>query len=193
MANKLGPREGPYPEGVVELLTSYPKVNGAVIALFRTFANSERFLKKGIPNLLDADSPLTLREREIVILRVTANRNCEYEWGVHVYAFSGVNGLTDDQIANTASINVNQSLWSYQECVLLDIADQLCSSGTISDATLIEFQKCWTVEQQLEIFALSGAYNTVSFVANAARLSCETFAPRFPADKRLQRHRPLQK
>lgn len=52
-----------------------------LLQLFRVFANSPRFLKKGALNLLDKDSPLTLRQREIVILRVCANNDCEYEWG----------------------------------------------------------------------------------------------------------------
>ncbi|GAA3246389.1 carboxymuconolactone decarboxylase family protein [Dactylosporangium siamense] len=31
---------------------------------------------------------LTLREREIVILRTCARRGCEYEWGAHVLVFA---------------------------------------------------------------------------------------------------------
>jgi hypothetical protein len=45
----------------------------------------------------------------------------------------------------------------------------------------VEFQEAWTLEQQLEILALCGAYHTVSFVANTAQLPPEPFGVRFPA------------
>ena len=84
MSNSLHPIKEPFPEEIASLLAQYPTVDGYLLALFKTFANSQRFLEKGVPNLLDEESPLPLRVREIVILRVTANKNCEYEWGVHV-------------------------------------------------------------------------------------------------------------
>jgi alkylhydroperoxidase family enzyme len=150
------------------------------LTLFRTFANSVRFLQKGVPNLLDKASPLTLRIREIVILRVTANNNCEYEWGVHISVFSAAAKLTDDQIAATRNSEIDHSLWSSQEVTLLTVIDQLCATGKPSDKTLTAFQNDWTVEQQLEILALCGTYHTVSFVANTARLANESFAASFP-------------
>ena len=84
MTNTLNPIKEPFPEDIVKLLSRYPKIDGYLLTLFRTFANSQRFLEKGVPNLLDEESPLKIRDREIVILRVTANNNCEYEWGIHV-------------------------------------------------------------------------------------------------------------
>jgi Carboxymuconolactone decarboxylase family len=43
---------------------------------------------------------LTIREREIVIDRVTTSCGAEYEWGVHVAAFADKAALTEDQIAS---------------------------------------------------------------------------------------------
>jgi hypothetical protein len=50
----------------------------------------------------------------------------------------------------------------------------------LSGKTLVQFETDWTAEQQLEILALCGTYNTVSFVANVARLENEPFAAKFP-------------
>jgi AhpD family alkylhydroperoxidase len=180
MAHVLSPVADPIPAGAAELLKRYPQRGGYLLALFRTFANSERFLEKGVPNLLDAASPLSLRQREIVILRVTARNDCEYEWGVHVAAFARQAGFTAEQIHATRLSDAGASCWSSQESLLIQAVDELWGGGRIGDATLPAFQLAFTLEQQLEIMALCGAYHTVCFVANTARLAPEPFGARFP-------------
>lgn len=179
MANPLAPLEAPFPAEVSHVLDAYPQQDGYILSLFRTFANSLRFLKKGVPNLLDRDSPIDLRTREIVILRTTANRNCEYEWGVHVAIFARAAKLTDAQVTATRIDSID--CWSEDERALIDAIDQLCSTGNLTEATRSEFQSKWAKEQQLEILALVGTYSTISFVANVARLPAESFATRFPS------------
>jgi Carboxymuconolactone decarboxylase family len=181
MTHHLVPLEAPFSEEIADVLKGYPQQDGYILTLFRTFANSLRFLKKGVPNLLDKGSPLPLRIREIVILRTTANRNCEYEWGVHVTVFAGAAKLVPAQVAATRDAAVDPTLWGAGEANLIMALDQLCTQGRIDDATLVEFEQNWTVEQQLEIFALCGTYHTISFVANNARLPNEVFGARFPA------------
>lgn len=181
MANQLTPLIEPYTPEVAAILATYPQQDGYILSLFRTFANSLRFLRKGVPNLLDRESPLPLRIREIVILRTTANRTCEYEWGVHVSIFAKAARLSPDQIAATTAAAIDPALWSESEARLLAVIDALCREGRIGDALHAAFIADWTMEQQLEIFALCGAYHTVSFVANAARLPGEPFGARFPA------------
>jgi alkylhydroperoxidase family enzyme len=140
MTNTLKPISQPYSSDVKAILAQYPQSDGYLLTLFRTFANSVRFLQKGVPNLLDKASPLTLRIREIVILRVTANNNCEYEWGVHVSVFSAAAKLTDDQIAATRNSEIDHSLWSLQEVTLLTVIHQLCATGKPSEKVLKAFQ-----------------------------------------------------
>jgi hypothetical protein len=181
MTQILKPLEAPYPDEVAEVLASYPSQDGYVLALFRTFANSLRFLKKGVPNLLDKGSPLPLRVREIVILRTTANKNCEYEWGVHVTVFAGAAKLSADQVSATRTAAVDAALWSPVEANLILAVDDLCATGQIATQTLSEFRACWSIEQQLEIFALCGTYSTISFVANNSDLPNEPFGAVFPA------------
>jgi alkylhydroperoxidase family enzyme len=184
MTNRLSPINEPYAADVAAVLASYPQQDGYILSLFRTFANSLRFLKKGVPNLLDRESPLPLRIREIIILRVTANNNCEYEWGVHVSVFGTAAKFTDAQIAATRSKQVDLSLWQPGEAALISAIDGLCAHGQVEDGVLQQFESDWTREQQLEIFALCGAYHTISFVANTARLPNEPFGARFPKDAR---------
>ena len=96
----LKPLESPFKPEIDQVLENYPKQDGYLLKRFRVFANGQRFLKKGVPNLLDKQSPLSLRECEIVILRVCANNQCEYEWGVHVAIFASYVSLSGAQIDN---------------------------------------------------------------------------------------------
>ncbi|MEP3225747.1 MAG: carboxymuconolactone decarboxylase family protein [Parasphingorhabdus sp.] len=177
MSNPLQPLDPPFDPEIAKLLTNYPQQNGYILTLFRTFANSERFLRKAVPNLLDRDSPLSLRTREIVILRTTANRNCEYEWGVHVAIFAKAAKLSADHIAATHA--ENSDIWSAKEHRLVTAIDQLCAAGSLEEKPLCDFQNDWTKAEQLEILALIGTYSTISFVANVAGLEPEPFAARF--------------
>lgn len=180
MNHYLTPVEPPFSPEIAEIFTTYPQRNGYILKLFRVFANSRRFLKKGVPNLLDKASPLSLRAREIVILRVTANRACAYEWGVHVTAFSAAAGFTSDQIHATHQAGGDAPCWSAEEGLLIRVVDEICASANLSETTRAEFQSLWTAEQQLEIIALCGTYHTISSVANIARIEAEDFAAKFP-------------
>lgn len=177
MSNPLQPLDPPFDPEIAKLLANYPQQNGYILTLFRTFANSERFLRKAVPNLLDRDSPLSLRTREIVILRTTANRNCEYEWGVHVAIFANAAKLSADHIAATHA--ENSDIWSAKERRLITSIDQLCEIGSLEEKPLCDFESDWTKAEQLEILALIGTYSTISFVANVALLEPESFAARF--------------
>ena len=181
MKNELKPIEPPYSAEVTKILSRYPQdKDGYILKLFRVFANSMRFLTaKGPANLLDKESPLTLREREIVILRTTANANCEYEWGVHVTAFGKAAKLSEAQINATHSLESNASCWKASESLLIDCVDELCARSKIQDESYEKFQQHWTLEQQLEILALCGNYHLISFVANTSRIEMELTSAKF--------------
>ena len=181
MSHRLQPLEAPFAPDIAAILARYPQRGGELLSLFRTFANSKRFLERGVANLLDKESPLSLRQREIVILRVTANLDCEYEWGVHVAAFAKAAGFTEAQIAATRQEAADCDCWTAEENLLLRAVDEICARGSVGEATISAFESTWTLEQQLEILALCGNYHTVSFVANTARLPPEAFAARFPS------------
>jgi len=180
MTHILSPITEPFEPHIAKILSGYPNRNGYILKLFRVFANSTRFLTKGVANLLDKESPITVKLREIVILRVCANNNCEYEWGVHVAAFSQYAGLSEEQVAQTRHGDHRSACWSKNEALLIHAIDELCANGAFSDEVIENFQTTWTVEEQLEILALCGNYHTICFVANASRIANESFGAKFP-------------
>ena len=74
------------------------------LVLFLTIARDRRlFFKFFNSGLLDRGN-LTIRDREIVIDRVTASCGAEYEWGVHVSVYGDKAGLTEAQIASLVNV-----------------------------------------------------------------------------------------
>ncbi len=178
-SHQLKPITEPFSVEVAEILSRYPQQDGYLLSLFRVFGNSVRFLRKGVANLLDKESPLTLRQRELVILRTCANTKCEYEWGVHVAIFAGAAGINKQQVAETVGDLSTEGLWSDDDLLLLRCVDELCEDRAIT-THLRFFQNTWDLDQQLEILALVGNYHTISMVARTAGLKPEPFAARFP-------------
>jgi len=130
VAHILRPISEPFSDDVAEAFKRVPQRNGYVIGLFRVFANSLRHLRKGFVNLLDKESPLPMREREIVILRISANNHCEYEWGVHVEAFGEYVGFSREQIDATVNGSHRAECWSERESLLIQAIDELCAIPT---------------------------------------------------------------
>jgi alkylhydroperoxidase family enzyme len=177
MQPRLAPLEAPFPSDVADLLASMPG-GGSPIALFRVLAHNPRILSriKG-GGLLDRGA-ISLREREIVILRVTARLGSEYEWGVHVAFFAAKAGFTPEQVA--ATTRSTPELWDASERLLIELVDSLIDRKDIDDDLWQRAAAQWSAQQLLEIVVLVGFYHTISFVTAAFRVPLEPEAPRFP-------------
>ena len=55
---------------------------------------------------------LSLRHRELLILRVTARCGAEYEWGVHVQVFAAKAGLTGEQVRSVTAGHPDDPCWT---------------------------------------------------------------------------------
>ena len=126
---------------------------------------------------LNKELSLSMRQRELVIDRVTARCGAEYEWGVHVAHFADRVGLTDTQVASLALGAPDDPCWPDDERALLRAVDELHDTDDISDATWAALDL--TDEQRLDLLLLAGWYHAISYVARAARVPLEDGAPRF--------------
>ncbi len=147
------------------------------LGLFRTLAHNPRVLgriRRG--GLLDPGS-ITLRDRELVILRTTALCRAEYEWGVHSTFFAHAAGLTPAQLAATVSGDLEP--FAPAERTLLQAIDALHATATIPDALWTALAADRSPAQLIELVTLAGQYHTISFLANALGLALEPAAARF--------------
>ena len=70
--------------------------------------------------------------------------------------------------------------WDAQDRLLIELVDQLHDTGTVRPSLKGDLLDRWSDEQVLEMLALVGAYDGISFIANAAAVLLEDWAARFP-------------
>jgi alkylhydroperoxidase family enzyme len=151
------------------------------LVLFTTMARDRRlFFKFFNSGLLDRGN-LTIREREIVIDRVTAACGAEYEWGVHVSAYAAKAGLTEAQIASLVTGGPDDDCWADEDRLLIRFCDDLQQSCTIHDDVWAQLTEHHADEAIMELLMLAGTYRTVSYLVNGLRLPLEPGVRRFPA------------
>ena len=176
----------PYtPEVRVALAVMHPK-NSPVepLKLFRTMA---RNLPLGAsmthlgPYMLSKHANFDMRSREIVIDRVTARCNCEYEWAVHVAGYAQRVGLSEEQIYSTVHGSGSDPCWDAKDRAIIAMVDELHDTGHVSDETWTALSAHFDEPGLMELLVLAGWYHAISFLANGARVELEEWAPRFPA------------
>jgi len=175
---RLAPLAPPYAPTVAEELARMMPPGVPPIALFRTVAHNPRVLGRWRGGALLDKGSITLRQREIVILRTTARLGAEYEWGVHIAFFAAKAGLTEAERA--ATLHAGAEAWSGAETLLVRMADALVDTATLDDALWAEAAAHFTPAQLVEILSLVGFYHLVSFVVNAAGVERESDTPGFP-------------
>ncbi|MDD3762967.1 MAG: carboxymuconolactone decarboxylase family protein [Nevskiales bacterium] len=177
---RIQPLEAPYSSKVAESFSVVMPPGAEPLRIFRTVGNNERVLSRMVRGgLLDRGS-ISIADRELIILRACAVCGAEYEWGVHVAAFSDKAGFSAEQIADTTEAAVHPPLWSERQLGLIRLVDELHDSSTVSDELWIELKQYFSDVQLIELLMLAGLYHAVSFVANGLGIENERFAPRFP-------------
>lgn len=178
---RIAPSSPPYDAPVAEDLHKLMPPGMPPLALFRTLAKNPRVLRRlRRGGLLDPGS-ITLRQRELVILRTTARAGAEYEWGVHAAFFGPAARLDTTHLHATVWEAPDAACWSAEETLLLRACDELHASARIDEATWAALATHFSEPQLIEILMLAGQYRAVSYVVNATGVPLEPAAPRFPA------------
>jgi alkylhydroperoxidase family enzyme len=132
------------------------------LLLFTTMARDRRLFFKFFNSGLLNRGHLTVRQREIVIDRVTASCGAEYEWGVHVATFAHRAGLTEEQIASLTTGGADDACWDEQDRVLIRLCDSLQRCSDVDDHPWAQLSARYSDEAILELLMLAGAYRSVS-------------------------------
>ena len=177
---RVTPIEPPYP---ADLQASFDTImQGAPpLALFRTVARNPRVLKRMLAGgLLDRGS-ISLRSRELMILRTCALCGAGYEWGVHIATFGAKAGWTPEQTRATVHGDADAACWSPEDRLVIRLADQLHATSRVDDTLWAAAAAHFAADQLIELVMLAGLYHAVSFMVNACGVEQERFAPAFPA------------
>lgn len=176
---RISPAHPPYAPEVQARFDALMPPGVAPLVLFRVLARDQRLFQRFMGGGLLDKGHLTLRQREVVIHRVTAQCRSEYEWGVHAAFFAGRAGLTADQLRATVH-GAGEACWGVEDALLIRFCDALHARATIDDALWTQLRASFSEEAILELLLLAGFYRTVSYLTNALRLPPEPFAASFP-------------
>jgi alkylhydroperoxidase family enzyme len=179
---RIAPAAEPLPDDIQHAIDVIMRGRPPLV-LFTTLARDRRlFFKFFNSGLLDRGH-LTIRQREIVIDRVTASCGAEYEWGVHVSVFAAKAGLTETEILSLTVGGPDDPCWSEADRLLIRLCDRLHEECTVDDALWAELARHHSDEALLELLMLAGTYRTVSYLVNSLRLPPEPGASRFPLSR----------
>ncbi len=180
-APRVAPAEPPYAPHIQARFDAIMPPGVPPLLLFRVLAKDDRLYERFAGGGLLDRGHLSLREREIVIHRVTARCGSRYEWGVHAAFFAGRAGFDDVQLASLAHGTGADACWTGPERALIDVADSLHAHCDLDDALWQQARAHFSDAALMEILLLAGFYRTVSYLTNALRLPDEPFARAFPA------------
>ncbi len=181
---RIEPLVPPYedlPGGVLAKVT--PPGEALPLALFRVLAKNATLTAPVMApgkHFFGRDASLSIRDREIVILRVSARCDNEYEWGVHVTKFAEAAGLSEADVRHTVSVPADPDAWAPNEAALIAMVDALHEHSTLDDAQWSDLRAHYSEAQVLELLMLAGWYHAIAFVCNAAGVPLEAWQARLP-------------
>jgi AhpD family alkylhydroperoxidase len=122
----------------VELTTAYHTFNGHVL-----FGTS-----------------LSPRQRELLVLRVAAVRDCEYEWAQHV-GLARDAGISDEEIERVAG-GPDVDGWSPLDAAMVRCVDELVADARIADDTWAVLAAELDTQQLMDLVFTVGAYDLMA-------------------------------
>lgn len=154
------------------------------LVLFRTLAKHLPLTRAwgtlGAHNL--GRGALSVRDRELIILRTCYLSGCEYEWGVHAKVYGKAAGLLEDQYLATARPSFDDPSWSAHDRDVLAFADALHASSRAPAVLLSRLRGSWGEAELLEACEVAGFYHGVAYIANVAGVELEDWGARFPSE-----------
>jgi alkylhydroperoxidase family enzyme len=178
-APRITPLDPPYPES---MQADFDKIMRGLppLKLFRTVGRNPRVLSRMMAGgLLDKGS-ISVRARELMILRTCARCGAEYEWGVHVGAYGAKAGFSKEQLHATVHGDAATPGWSAEDAAIVKLADSLHETNQVPDALWAELKTHFADDQLIELIMLAGLYHGVSYLLNTVRVEKEGMAPGFP-------------
>jgi alkylhydroperoxidase family enzyme len=110
-------------------------------------------------------STLSVRDRELAVLRVAALRDATYEWTQH-QIIAGDAGISSEEVARIRS-GADAPGWSAQDAALLRAVDELVNDAQLTDATWTALSTAYDTQQLLDLVFTIGAYDLLAIVFNS--------------------------
>lgn len=158
--------ESEWDQEAQELLQPFVK-QGRVFNIFRTLANHPALAKRWMvfANHILGKSTLSVRDRELLILRIGWLCQAGYEWGQHVQIARQA-GMSDVEI-RSAKTGPDAAGLSGLDKLLLKATDELHADAFVSDTTWQGLQQHYNEQQLMDLVFTVGQYNLVCMALNS--------------------------
>jgi alkylhydroperoxidase family enzyme len=175
MGPRIQPAAPPYDELTLKTFERLPKEWGPPLMVFRVLARDSRLLQRYVGGAVSYLDPthITLRQREVFLLRVTGLCKCEYEWSLRAHFFAAAAGLSEAHLAATVAESADRADWTHEDRLLLRLAEELHRSCTIGDALWEDLKRVFTDEAVLQLIMMGGHYRMTAYIANSLRFPLE--------------------
>ncbi|MFB4275375.1 carboxymuconolactone decarboxylase family protein [Nonomuraea sp. MTCD27] len=112
---------------------------------------------------------LPARDRELAILRTAYHSDSAYEWAQHA-RIAREAGLTGQEIE---SVRHPDALWSVEDQLVLQVADDLHYAGDLTDATWAALCDRYDEVGRIELVMLVAHYGMLALVLRTLRVQIE--------------------
>ncbi|MEO6157777.1 MAG: carboxymuconolactone decarboxylase family protein [Ilumatobacteraceae bacterium] len=165
---RLAPITDPSPE-VTEILErgGLRGPDGSTLNIFGTLAHHPALLRRWLvfaTHVLSKNT-LTPRDRELLILRVGARCQSQYEFSQH--AIIALRSEITAQEVEATKHAIDGHPWSVHDATMLRAADELHDESRLSDATWATLAATFSDEQMLDVIFTVGNYHIVSMALNS--------------------------
>jgi alkylhydroperoxidase family enzyme len=116
-------------------------------------------------------STLSIRQRELLVLRVAAVRESAYEWAQHVVLARDA-GLDDVEIARIAD-GPDAPGWSPLDAAMVRAVDELVGDATIGDTTWEVLARELDEPQLMDLVFTVGAYDLLAMALRSFRVELD--------------------
>lgn len=173
---RIEPAQAPFEEAIEQRLRRLVPAGVEPPVLFRTLARDPRLFERFVAGGLLDRGQLSIRQRELAILRTTARCKSAYEWGLHAVVYGAKAGLSDVQVDDTYRAAQDPALWDDAELALFVLVDVLHETATLTDVQWEAVRRYYSELQVLELLMLAGFYRTVAYLTNGLALPQEPYA-----------------
>lgn len=150
---------------------------GRVFNVFGTLLNHPDLFRRWLvfANHILGKSTLSLRDREILILRIGHLAGCGYEWAQHV-GIAKQAGMSDDEIRAVRE-GERAECWTGKEQALIGATDQLKRDTHISDGVWSALASHYDTKQIMDIVFTVGQYNMLAMALNSLGVQLDEGLP----------------
>ena len=165
---------------------------GSIFNVMKTLANYPELFRRWLvfANHFLFKSTLSVRDREILILRTAWLAGCEYEWGQHL-KIAAADAAFDQAAFDALAQGASATLWNAREAALIAAADGLYVHAFVDDASWHTLTAHYGERQLLDIVFTVGNYLLLAMGLNAFGVQLDAGLDGFRAGlARHQQHPP---